>query len=208
MKSYSRSHLSDPELLHSGSMRNAAIRAETADFLADVAEIDVRQLDRQRGHDSMIGFCEIEWGLSPDAAYKRIQAARKARQFPAIFPALADGRLHLTAVNLLAPYLIAENADELLAAAAGKTKSQIELLLAERFPRTEAMPLTIAASPQASEEPAAGARIKDLSCQLAPAQVGVSRSRITPIAADRFVSGTRAATHGPSRARGLQQRSL
>ena len=44
-------------------------------------------------------------------AYKRIRVARTARQFPAIHDMLADGRLHLTAVVLLAPYLTPENAD-------------------------------------------------------------------------------------------------
>ena len=49
----------------------------------------------------------------------------------------ADGRLHLTAVVLLAPHLNPENADELLSATAHKTRTEIERLLAERFPRPD-----------------------------------------------------------------------
>ena len=60
-----------------------------------------------------------------------------ARQFPAIFGLLADGRLHLTAVMVLTPYLTAQNADDLLVAAAHKSKAQIEQLLAERFPQPD-----------------------------------------------------------------------
>ncbi|MEO5618662.1 MAG: hypothetical protein ABIS67_12920, partial [Candidatus Eisenbacteria bacterium] len=82
-------------------------------------------------------YCVGELRLSEDSAFKRIRVARKARQFPAIFEAIADGRLHLGAVVLLAPYLTGETADELLGAAAHKTKSEIEQLLAERFPRPE-----------------------------------------------------------------------
>ena len=86
----------------------------------------------------MITYCVGELRLSEDAAYKRIQAAKAAREFPAIFDALADGRLHLSGVCLLAPRLNRENADQLLAAAANQTKATIEQLIAERFPQTEA----------------------------------------------------------------------
>src|SRR5439155_11543300 len=48
-----------------------------------------------------------------------------------------DGELNLTSVLLLAPKLAPENAEELLAAAAGKSKDELKLLLAERFPRPD-----------------------------------------------------------------------
>ena len=49
--------------------------------------------------------------------------------------------LNLTAVCLLAPHLTDANACGLLTVAAFKTKAEILLLLAERFPRTEMLPL-------------------------------------------------------------------
>jgi hypothetical protein len=79
--------------------------------------------------------------MSEDAAYRRITAARAARRSPAIFPMVADGRLHLTAVLLLAPYLTRETADGLLRVAVGKTKEEIQRLLAERFPQSEELPM-------------------------------------------------------------------
>ena len=75
--------------------------------------------------------------MSEEAACKRIRAARAAREFPALFPALAEGRLHLGGVVLLAPYVSEETAGELLAVATHKSKAQIERLLAERFPRRD-----------------------------------------------------------------------
>ena len=69
--------------------------------------------------------------MSEDAAFKRIRAARTARRFPAIFAAVADGRLHLSAVVMLAPHLTEDTVDELLTAAIHKSKSEIEELLAE-----------------------------------------------------------------------------
>ncbi len=86
-----------------------------------------------------------ELKLSEEAAFKRIHAARVARRFPLVFPMLADGRLHLSTVILLAPQLTPENADELLATAASESKAEIERLLAERFPRPD-LPTLVAAA--------------------------------------------------------------
>src|SRR5439155_23115472 len=82
-------------------------------------------------------------------AYKRIQAARAIQRFPAIYEVVADGRLHLTAVVKVAPHLTDANVDELLVVAVHKTKSEIELLLAERFPRPD-MPTRLRALPGSS----------------------------------------------------------
>src|SRR5687768_7383029 len=81
----------------------------------------------------MHSYCIHELHLSDAAAFKRIRAARAAREYPAFRAALADGRLHLSAVVVLAPSLRPENAEELLAAAVHKTKAEVELMLAHRF---------------------------------------------------------------------------
>src|SRR5436309_15518767 len=138
---YALSHLSDGALLRGLSALVARERTTTATLLAHLAEVDARRLYLPAAYPSMYAYCVQELRLSEDAAYKRIQAARAARQFPTLFAALADGRLHLSAVVLLAPYLNQENIDELLAAAADKSKSEIEELLAQRFPRSETMAL-------------------------------------------------------------------
>ena len=85
----------------------------------------------------MHAYCVAELHLAEAAAFKRIHAARTARRFPAIFGALADGRLHLSAVVLLAPHLTEDTADELLAAATHQSKPEVERLLAARFPRPD-----------------------------------------------------------------------
>ena len=116
-------------------------RQTTAELLAHLAEVDERKLYLAAAFPSMYAWCEHKMHLTEDAALRRIQAARVARRFPAIFPALADGRLHLTAIGLLAPYLNENSACGLLKAAAHKTKAEILLLLAERFPQSESLPL-------------------------------------------------------------------
>jgi 5-methylcytosine-specific restriction endonuclease McrA len=137
VKNYSLSHLSDEALLHGLSALVAQDRGTTAAMLAHIAEVDERKLYRPAGYDSMSAYCVGKLRLCEQAARKRIFAARAARRFPAIFGSLADGRLHLSAVVMLAPYLTETTADELLAAASHKTRAEIERLLAERFPRTD-----------------------------------------------------------------------
>jgi 5-methylcytosine-specific restriction endonuclease McrA len=84
--------------------------------------------------------------MSEDTAYKRIQAARAARKFPGILDRLEDGRLHLTAVVTLAPHLTRENAAELLEVGSHKAKSELEHVLAERFPKDD-VPTVVQALP-------------------------------------------------------------
>ena len=155
MTFYSRVHLEDHILLRDLASHLSDVRTSTATLLADLAEVDVRKLYVPASYPSMFMYCVHEHHMSEDMAYKRIQAARSARRFPALFPALADGRLHLTAVVLLAPYLSSGTADELIAAATHKTKAQIELLLAERFPKPDLPTLVRAiAAHAASDAPA------------------------------------------------------
>ena len=137
MKTYALAHLSDQTLLHDLAALVARDRATTAELLAHIAEVDARKLYLAAAHPSMFSYCVHELRLSDDEAYKRIQAARAARRFPMIFAAVAAGRLNLTAVVLMGPYLTQATVDELLAAAAHKTKAEIEQLLAARFPRPD-----------------------------------------------------------------------
>ena len=134
MNTYTRSHLSDQTLTHSLPAHLARERGATADFLADLGEFDARRLFLAAGYSSAYDYCAGALGLTREAAYKRIRAARTARDFPALYDAVADGRLHLSGIVLLASRLTPQNVEELLAAAACKSKSEIERLLAWRFP--------------------------------------------------------------------------
>ena len=173
-------------------------RTTTAALLAHIAEVDARRLYLPAAYPSMFAYCLHELRLSEDSAYKRIQAARTAREFPVIFDALAEGRLHLSAVCLLAPYLKPENADALLNVAAHKTKSETEELLAERFPRSELLALVQAipaSSPALANGQLAPGQVETRAAehvgaaeQLAPGQVGPApRSKVAPVAPERFL---------------------
>ena len=130
MRDYSLTHVGDDVLLRDLSALIVQERATMAALLAHLAEVDARKLFAPLGYSSMFAYCVEELRFSEDAAYKRIQAARAGRQFPILFEELAEGRLHLTAVCLLAPHLTEENAMDLVRAAAHRRKSEVEDLLA------------------------------------------------------------------------------
>jgi hypothetical protein len=166
MNSYSLTHLSDGALLRDLAALATRDRAITAALLAHLAEVDERRLYVPAGYSSMYAYCVGELSLSEDAAAKRIQAGRAARQFPVLFMALADGRLHLTGLRLLAPHLTADNVNELVSAAARKSKSEIEEMLARRFPRPDLPPLIRALPAQ------------EFATEHAPGHVGTAQTRV------------------------------
>jgi 5-methylcytosine-specific restriction endonuclease McrA len=203
--SYLLDDLSDQALLRNVALLVARERTLSAILLAHLAEVDARKLYVPAGYSSMYAYCIHELRLSEDAAYKRIQAARAARRFPALFATMAEGRLHLAAVCLLAPHLTPENAESLMTAATHQRKADIEELLAQRFPRQEietrveslapppALPLPsgrrMVAAPEAQRHPrpadpsvSAGAsgRGGDVA-ELAPGQAATAQARIEPV---------------------------
>src|SRR6266436_6063033 len=192
-------HFTDPQLVHRLASLTAQERVTTAALLAHLAEVDARRLYLPAAYPSMYAYCVHELHLSEDAAYRRITAARLAREFPAILDEIADGRLHLSGVGLLAPHLTAGTAAGLLAAAAHKTKSEIEALIAGRFPRTEELGLMQALAASGSQ--LVPERVKSCETKLVPERVDshaacanelapgsiATRSKLSPIAHERFM---------------------
>ena len=117
--------------------RRLAVRARVveADLVAHLAEIDARELYRDRAFSSLFSFCVQELGFSGDVAYNRIVVARAGRRWPAVMDALRSGRVHLAGLRLLVPHLTEENHAALLAEANGKSKRKIEALVARLAPR-------------------------------------------------------------------------
>jgi 5-methylcytosine-specific restriction endonuclease McrA len=188
MSSYSLTHLADQTLLHDLAALVTQDRATTAALLAHLTEVDSRKLYLGLAYPSMYMYCVRELRMSEGTAFKRIRAARAARRFPAIFVALAAGRLHVSAIVLLAAYLTPKNAEELLAAATHKSKAEIEMLLAERFPRPEVPASIRALGPAATIGELAtwpvDQRTSQLGSELAPGPVGGRTDVLAPRPAD------------------------
>jgi 5-methylcytosine-specific restriction endonuclease McrA len=176
MDKFVRTHLADHSLLRDLATHFSDEHAAVATFLADLAETDARKLYLPAAYDSMHSYCVGELRMTRHAAFRRITVARTAREFPVLFHALAGGKLNLTAVLLLRGYLTPETAGELVSAAAGRTKDEIRLLLAERFPKPD-VPTIV----REVATPAAGPGSAVL--QLALERVGPGRSSDVPVGA-------------------------
>ena len=103
-----------------------------ADVIGLLGEIVARRTFVPEGFADPRDYCVRALRMSADQAVRRLRAARTAHQFPSLLPAIADGRLGVTAVNTLGPHLSAENCDELVALAAGKTIEELERALRAR----------------------------------------------------------------------------
>ncbi len=70
----------------------------------------------------------------------RVGVARLCQRLPQALDELRSGRIHLTGLFLLSGRLTSENADALLAEARGKSRRDLESLLARCFPRSDVLP--------------------------------------------------------------------
>jgi hypothetical protein len=125
-----------------------AQRELTARLIVYLAEIERRRLHLLAGFSSMFDFCVKELRLSEGEAFRRLVAARLNRKYPVIHGLVASGEVHLSALALLRPHLNEENHVELLEATRGKSKRDVELLLATRFPRPDEPARMRATSPE------------------------------------------------------------
>ena len=130
-----------PRALLAELARHAASSFEkTADVLRLLGEVDRTGAWSEKPYGSLFAYCLGELNWSEGEAAKKIQAARAARRFPILLQRVRAGRLHLAGVVLLAAKLTDENARALIEAACGKSKREIEALLAARFPRPDVAP--------------------------------------------------------------------
>jgi hypothetical protein len=133
-------HRSNEQLLAGLDTIVRSCRQRTAELVAHLGEVEARRLHLEAACGSMFDYCVKRLGLSEDEACRRIDVARLARRFPALFPQLASGKISLTVAAALKPYLAEDNHAEALAAVTGKTVQQAREALAALFPRPDVAP--------------------------------------------------------------------
>ena len=112
-------------------------REATVELVGHLAELDARRLHLAEGYGSLFAYCTGVLRLAEHAAYNRIEAARLSLRFPAILDLLTDGSLNLSTTRLLAPHLRPDNFDRLVARARGRSKREVETLVARLAPRPD-----------------------------------------------------------------------
>jgi hypothetical protein len=131
------SGLSDVELLRRVAVLARCEREATVELVSHLAELDARKLHVAEGYGSLFTYCTGALRLGEHAAYNRIEAARLSRRFPNILDLLADGSLNLSTARLLAPHLRPDNFETLVAQARGRSKREVEALVAGLAPRPD-----------------------------------------------------------------------
>jgi hypothetical protein len=105
-------------------------RRVQAALIANLSELDARRLYLDEGCSSFYVYCMEKLGYSESAAYRRMEASRAVRRYPVVLERLENGALNLTTVALLAKHLTAANHRALLEVAAGKSRVEVEALIA------------------------------------------------------------------------------
>lgn len=140
-------HLSNRELAAGLERVASDVRRSTGELIAYLGEVEERRLHLLAACGSMFEFCVERLGFSEDEACRRIEVARLARRFPALFPPLAEGKLSLSVVALLKPHLDAGNLEQLLAGVSGMSVRRAKEFLAAHFPSAD-VPSTVRKLPE------------------------------------------------------------
>lgn len=120
-------------------LREATQRGRTTlvELLVLLGEVDARRSHRAEGYSCLYHFCRGALHMGDGEAFRRIRVAKVARRHPAVLSMIASGALHLTAVVILSRHLRRSNVQELLEAAAHKSKAELLVMLAQRFPQPD-----------------------------------------------------------------------
>src|SRR5262245_23024276 len=148
-------NLSDAALTHGFDTSFSREDAATADVLEYIAEFSERKLYLPAGYPSLLDYCVQKLGRTRDSVRRQIHAAHTAQRFPLVFDYVRDGKLTLSAVTQLAPYLSEENVTELLGAASHGSKEEIADLIRRRFHSVSAPTLinSVDSAPTVISEP-------------------------------------------------------
>ncbi len=168
--------LSDKELVSQVASLCLEGRRLVARLIVHLIEVEDRALDKKSACSSMWAFCTERLNMSEGETSRRLNAARLVRRFPSLLGRLQRGEVHLSALRKLGPHLNDENVDAIVDEAKGKTRTQLDEMIARRFPRPDAptierpvlptmMMATVGAPPTASLTPvvACPPRIEPLS---------------------------------------------
>jgi hypothetical protein len=185
----STTHLSDGELLTLLPKLVLAERAASADVVEHLVEVERRQLYLAEACSSLRNYCILRLGYSRDGALKRARVAKLSLAFPRTLDELRSGRIHLTGLFLLSSHLTEANAAELFAEARGKSREELELILAARFPKPDVAP-RIQPLPTPAAAGSVGPRPDTTSGPsfqlICPGPASAERPRIEPLSAERY----------------------
>jgi hypothetical protein len=141
------------------------------------AAVEERRLYLEMAYPSMFEYCLRRLGLSEGAAFRRLTAARLVQRFPALLDAVAYGRIHLCNLVRLRDFFTEGNVEELLSAASGKSKREVDELLARLAPKPDVKP-SIRKLPEQAALPETTAPARDARSD--------RKAQVTPLSPARY----------------------
>jgi hypothetical protein len=129
--------LTDEDLRRGARTLRGRGHALTVELVAHLAEVERRELHLADGYGSLFDYARSVLGLAEEEAYSRCSAAHHSRRYPLILELMESGALHLTSVRLLGRHLSDENHRSVLIEACGKSKREVELMVAALAPRPD-----------------------------------------------------------------------
>jgi hypothetical protein len=126
--------LSDKEL--TGRLRQLVSKEQslTLSILPHLAEVERRGLHLDKAYSTLTEYCVYELGYGDSSASRRVRAARVIHKIPEVYEMLKDHKLTFSAVVQVYSVLTSENKDTLLPRLVGKSRSEIDKVMAEYVP--------------------------------------------------------------------------
>lgn len=139
--------LSDSALVARLDAAAANERGAVCVTLRCIAEVERREVHLELGYRTMFDYCVLRLRMSESAASRRLYASRAAARLPVLYEKIEAGEMSLSCVSRLAPYLTAENCEDLIKRVAGARMREVETIVAglaykeaKRVPETMSTP--------------------------------------------------------------------
>ena len=131
----------------------------TVELLRHLNEVDKRKLFLDLGYSSLFSYLVSGLNYCKGAAYRRIASTRLAEAYPDAYRYLYSRELSLTTAALVSGICLKQTKEEgrlLLESIRGKSKSEVEELLARQRPvakvREQLKPITLLEKPKSSSK--------------------------------------------------------
>ncbi|MFH0899946.1 MAG: hypothetical protein V2A73_04880, partial [Pseudomonadota bacterium] len=106
-------------------------RSVTANLLRHLVEYDRRHLYIADGFHNLWEYCLKVFRLSESEIGLRLQVVKAIKSHPELLAAFERREMTLSAIGRLAPHLTEENKEQLIESAKGKTRAEVEALVAD-----------------------------------------------------------------------------
>jgi 5-methylcytosine-specific restriction endonuclease McrA len=123
--------MSNAELINQLKKLVAHEQHLTLTILPHLVEVERRTIYLEKAYSTLTEYCIHELGYGESSAWRRVRAARVIKDVPEVYDLMSCQKLSLSTVLQIAKVIDAHNKDSLLPRIVGKSKSEVDAILAE-----------------------------------------------------------------------------